>query len=259
MVNWSWELNLHGWLTNHLTTTPTLLTCYCWKVKWPRDRSIQLHFSMAKIWALIPTNIYVAAIALLLIKRGGGGAFYNRKKTRVHPNNRKIKTKKERKWNADKGMHSQSPEPKGQCTHTLTKTRPHNDGRTEVWSQTNRNAAHAAILRHMHLRLPDRKSTLLQTQTHRCGWRRREIHCWWRRFIAWRAWLWPILWTDWHPPHATFGWPSWSACRTGCPVDTERGGCSLNELWTESSCHATHFLNQCDISKVEKVVHGNWS
>ena len=102
--------------------------------------------------------------------------------------------------------------------------RPRNDGRTEVWSQTYRNAAHAATLRRVHLALPDRKNTLLQTQTHRCGWRWREIHCWWWRFIAWRAWLWLIPWTDRHPPHATSGWPSWSACRTGCPVDTERVG-----------------------------------
>ena len=47
---------------------------------------------MAKIWALRPTNIYVAATALLLIK-GGWGAFYNRKKTRVHPKIAKSKRK----------------------------------------------------------------------------------------------------------------------------------------------------------------------
>lgn len=93
MVNWSWELNLHGRLTNHLTTTPTLLTCYCWKVKWPRDRSIQLHFSMAKIWALIPTNIYVAATALLLIK-GGGEHFITERRWECTQTIAKLKLKK---------------------------------------------------------------------------------------------------------------------------------------------------------------------
>lgn len=78
MVNWSWELNLQGWPTNHLTTTPTLLNCYCWEVKWPRDRSIQLHFSMAKIWALRPTNVYVTATALLLIRGGGESILYEK-------------------------------------------------------------------------------------------------------------------------------------------------------------------------------------